>query len=65
MKLPQYEALAQLEKFLEDHAHSAMSTSNGDPFHHGVQVGLYQGTQRAIQIINNAISAGDDAEAKL
>ena len=36
-----------------------------DPFEHGVQVGIYQGYTQAIQTIQNALSAGDAADAKL
>lgn len=62
---PIFVTLAALEKLLDDSAHASYGAPQSDPFKHGCQVGECWGYQRAIQEIKNALSAGDEADAKL
>jgi hypothetical protein len=65
MRDPAVEAISKLKEMLDDHAHGNMQRAGGDVFEHGRVVGIYQGMQVAIQVIQNALSAGDEADTKL
>lgn len=65
MREPSLVAIAKLEQLLDDSAHASYTSPQPDAFKHGCQVGECWGIQRAIQEIKNALSAGDEAEAKL
>ena len=65
MREPSLTAIAKLEELLDNSAHASNSSPQPDPFKHGCQVGECWGLQRAIQVIKDTLSAGEDAEAKL
>ena len=65
MKNPAVEALYNLNQMLLSHAQGSLEHPKSDPFGHGTQVGEYVGIQRAIAEIQNALSAGDLADAEL
>jgi hypothetical protein len=59
------EAIVQLKAKLDDYAHASYASPGKDPFDHGTQVGRCWGLNEAIEVIKNALSAGDEADAKL
>ena len=65
MKDPAVEAMVQLKQRMQEWAESSMTQPKADPFEHGKQVGTYVGLQIAVAEIQNALSAGDAADAKL
>ena len=63
---PAINALVKLKARLDEHAHGCMQQpKGGDPFSHGVQVGTYAGLTEAVAVIEDAMSAREDADAKL
>ena len=62
---PATTALVHLNKVIEDHAHECILHPKVDLYGHGTQVGEYAGLMRAVSILKNAMSASEEADAKL
>jgi len=54
------EIISALKEACDEQAHTNMQFPKSKKFEHGIQVGNYQGLQRALQIIENAIREDDD-----
>ena len=56
--------VAEIKAEQNDLAKSSMLFPKPDPHSNGVQAGKYQGLERALEILDNIISADDEQERK-
>jgi len=59
---PTVEALAKLRAAQQEHAMGAMQYPRKKRFDHGVEVGVFQGLQQAIEIVEAALKDDDEQQ---
>lgn len=62
MNDPAIDALAKLRAAQQDHAMGAIQFPRKKKFDHGVEVGVYQGLQQAIEIVEAALKDDDEQQ---
>jgi hypothetical protein len=65
MRDPAVEAMAKIKQQLDEHAHGSMQSAHSDLYDFGRKVGVYEGLLRAVAVIEDILSADDQADAQL